>query len=48
LSATGVRYTRIDEPAKEVRQKGGGMEFWRKENPEGRRVCLRELLNDFS
>jgi len=49
LSATGVRYTRIDEAAKEVRQKGGGgMEFWHKESPEGRRVSLRELLNGFS
>jgi Protein of unknown function DUF262/Protein of unknown function (DUF1524) len=49
LSATGVRYTRIDEAAKEVRQRGGGgMEFWHKESPEGRRVSLRELLNGFS
>lgn len=46
LSATGVRYTRIDEAAKEVRQKGGrGMEFWHKEDPGGTRMSLRELLN---
>jgi hypothetical protein len=45
LSATGVRYTRIDEAAKEVRQKGGrGMDFWHKENPGGTRISLRELL----
>jgi hypothetical protein len=49
LSATGVRYTRIDEAAKEVRQKGGrGMEFWHKENPGGTRISLRELLNTAS
>jgi hypothetical protein len=46
LSATGVRYTRIDEAAREVRQKGSrGMEFWHKENPGEERVPLRQLLN---
>jgi hypothetical protein len=45
LSATGARYTRIDEAAREVRQKGGGgMEFWHKEDPGGTRISLRELL----
>ena len=45
LSATGARYTRIDEAAREVRQKGGGgMEFWHKEKPGGTRTSLRELL----
>jgi hypothetical protein len=49
LTVTGVRYTRIDEAAKEVRQKGGkGMEFWHKENPGGTRISLRELLNSVS
>jgi hypothetical protein len=49
LSATGVRYTRIDEAAREVRQKGGGgMEFWHKEKPGGARTSLRELLSTIS
>jgi hypothetical protein len=49
LSATGARYTRIDEAAKEVRQKGGGgMEFWHKEDPGGTRTSLRVLLSTVS
>jgi hypothetical protein len=47
--ASGARYTRIDEAAKEVRQKGGGgMAFWHQENPGGTRTSLRVLLSTVS
>ena len=46
LSATEVRYTKVDESAREVCQKPArGMDFWHQVGPGGSRTSLRDLLS---